>query len=671
MSHEKATALAAALVGALVLAGAPALPQHREYYVRGKVVDEQKAPVQGVEIELKDKATSRSYSIKSDKQGVFKLAGLPHGVYAVTFTREGYAPKQDEWKLDTPQERMQRVDVPDVVLVSQAKVQEIQTLKETEAAVKAAAERLRQGDADAAIAGLSGLLEKRPDDVNALFLLGLAHVRKQMYREALVPLTRVTEQSPGFAGAWLEIGVCQRKLGATPMALAAYEKALQLDPQNADAAYNAGLLLFESDRVDEALARFEQGLALKPADPDLLDMAGRCYVHRQKVDRAVELLEKARAVTTDPAKAAFLDELVRKIKPQASRVIIGYVFPQDRLMDAVEIDAAKLTHVNYAFANIASGEVVEGFAKDAENLKVLTGLRATHPGFKVLVSVGGWTWSGGFSEAAATPGSRARFVASAVDFVRRHDLDGFDVDWEYPGLAGYGNPHGPQDKANFTRLMAELREALDADARARGRRALLTMAAGAFPRFLDETEMGEVAKSVDFVNLMTYDFRVDDPVAGHHANLHPHPADDKRSSADGAVRDFLAAGVPASKLVLGVPFYGRAWLSTGGDPGAHGLYQPGTRPAERLETGYEALARDRVDRNGFARHWDPIAQAPYLWSPDARTFVTYEDPESLRVKCRYVRERGLAGVMFWEYFADRPSGVLLTTLFEELRAAGR
>lgn len=315
MTCRTRTHVAAALLAALLLAG-PASAQHREYYVRGKVLDTQSKPIPGVELRLLDVATSRSYHIKTDKEGVFKFAGLPHGVYEATFTCEGYAPKKDEWKLETPQETMQRVDVPDVVLVSQAKVQEIQALKETEAAVKDAAERLRQGDTDAAIAGLSGLLAKKPDDVNALFLLGLGYVRKQMHREALVPLTRVTELSPGFAGAWLELGVCQRKLGDAPAALAAYEKALELDPQNADAAYNAGLILFETDRVEQALVRFEQGLVLKPDDADLLDMAGRCYVHQQKFDRAVERLEKARAATTDPAKAAFLDELVRKIKPK-------------------------------------------------------------------------------------------------------------------------------------------------------------------------------------------------------------------------------------------------------------------------------------------------------------------------------------------------------------------
>ena len=205
MTNPTSTRVAAVMLGALLLAG-PAPAQHREYYVRGKALDTQSKPLPGVQIRVLDVATSRSYHIKTDKQGAFKFAGLPHGVYEVTFTCEGYAPKKDEWKLETPQERMQRVDLPDVVLVSQAQVQEVESLKESEAAVKDAAERLRQGDPDGAIAALSGLLTKRPDDVNALFLLGLSYTRKQMCQEALVPLTRVTELSPRFALAHFELG---------------------------------------------------------------------------------------------------------------------------------------------------------------------------------------------------------------------------------------------------------------------------------------------------------------------------------------------------------------------------------------------------------------------------------------------------------------------------------
>ncbi len=113
-------------------------------------------------------------------------------------------------------------------------------------------------------------------------------------------------------------------------------------------------------------------------------------------------------------------------------VVIGYLFPQNQLLDPAQIAAGKLTHINYAFANLHDGQVVEGFARDAENFAVLGAVRRSHPHLKLLVSVGGWTWSKGFSDAVLTPERRQRFVESAVAFVRRHDLDGFDVDWEYP-----------------------------------------------------------------------------------------------------------------------------------------------------------------------------------------------------------------------------------------------
>jgi chitinase len=351
-------------------------------------------------------------------------------------------------------------------------------------------------------------------------------------------------------------------------------------------------------------------------------------------------------------------------EPAARPAVIAYVFPRDRVLDPLEIRAEKLTHVNFAFANVVGGRVGEGGPNDGPNLKVLTGLRRDHPHLRILISVGGWSWSKGFSDAALTARSRKVFVASAVDFVRRHDLDGFDVDWEYPGLPGDDNPHRPQDKENFTALMADLRAALDREGAQRGRHLLLTFAAGAFPDFIAHTEMAKVQAVVDFVNLMTYDFRVAGPgePAGHHANLYPSPVDPRQHSADGAVRDFLAAGVPAPKLVLGVPFYGRAWEGVGS---REGLYRDGKPPGQRIDTSHASLAA-LVGREGWVRDWDAPAQAPFLWNESRKAFVTYEDEESLRLKSRYVLEKGLGGVMFWEYHADR-TGALLDTLDAALR----
>ncbi len=346
--------------------------------------------------------------------------------------------------------------------------------------------------------------------------------------------------------------------------------------------------------------------------------------------------------------------------PEASRpVVIGYVFPRERALERHEVRADLLTHVNYAFANVVGGRVVEGGSNDAANLRVLTDVRRDAPHLKVLVSVGGWTWSKGFSDAAATPRGRRAFAASAVDLLVRHDLDGIDVDWEYPGLPGDGNPHRPEDRGNFTALLSDLRAALDREGVRRGRPLLLTIAAGASESFLEHTEMAEVQKVVDFVNLMTYDFRVaGSEAAGHHANLRPSPADPRRDSVDGSVAAFLAAGVPASKLVVGVPFYGRAWEGLSSRDAVY--REPGRAPSPRIDTSHAGLAA-LVGRDGWTREWDAAAAAPWLWSEARRTFVTYEDEESLRLKSRYVLDRGLAGVMFWEARADR-SGALLDTL---------
>jgi len=307
-------AISRTAVLATLLLAAPLFAQYREYYVRGRVVDPQKKPIPGVEIDVRDVETSRSYHMATDKDGVFKLAGLPHGKYAVSFSKEGYAAAQDEWKFEAKQERMQKVDVPDVVLVSESHIQQTLRLKEADSAVKEAGEKLRMGDLDGSIALLQGVLSKNPKDANALFFLGLSYAGKKMCREAIDALTQVTELTPTFPGAYFELGVCHRQLGDMEKALAAYEKNLELDPANANGAYNAGLILFDSNRIEEALVSFEKGLLSKPEDPELLEMTGRCYIHQGKFGTAVERLEKARAATADPDKRAFLDQLISKAR---------------------------------------------------------------------------------------------------------------------------------------------------------------------------------------------------------------------------------------------------------------------------------------------------------------------------------------------------------------------
>jgi chitinase len=158
------------------------------------------------------------------------------------------------------------------------------------------------------------------------------------------------------------------------------------------------------------------------------------------------------------------------------KAIIAYVFPRDRVLAPDEVNARKLTRINYAFANIKDGEIIEGFSHDAENFTILNALKKDNPSLRILVSVGGWTWSGNFSDASLTPKSRARFIASAVRFVDRYHLDGLDIDWEYPNQVGNGNVFRPEDKHNFTLLLAELRQRFDVEQNRLGRRLYTSIA---------------------------------------------------------------------------------------------------------------------------------------------------------------------------------------------------
>jgi chitinase len=349
----------------------------------------------------------------------------------------------------------------------------------------------------------------------------------------------------------------------------------------------------------------------------------------------------------------------------SEKAVIGYIYSPNRPLVPSEVAAEKLTHINYAFANIKDGLMVEGYAGDAENYRTLNSLKERNSKLKILVSVGGWTWSGGFSDMALTAQSRKRFIDSAAAFLDRHHLDGLDVDWEYPGQKGLNNTNRPEDKENCTAFLAETRAALDKAGAAAGKRYLLTMATGANDSWIEHTEMDKAQASLDFVNLMTYDMAGDwDPVTAHHSPLFSNPASPNGQSCARSVERFMAAGVPANKIVLGAPFYGRAW----GDapPANNGLYQPGKPVGVRLRTNFRDIKANLEGKDGFVRYWDDISKAPFLYNAEKRIFISYEDEQSISLKGGYVKERGLAGIMFWEYSGDS-EGKLLDAINRALR----
>jgi chitinase len=344
------------------------------------------------------------------------------------------------------------------------------------------------------------------------------------------------------------------------------------------------------------------------------------------------------------------------------KVIVGYVAGWTPI-NMNEVNLQPLTHVNYAFANIRDGKVVLEREADSTNLAQLLTSRALHPNVKILISIGGWSWSKGFSDAALTPQSRTVFAQSAVDLMLKHKLDGIDIDWEYPGQLGDDNLFRNVDKQNFTLMLKHIRQLLNDIKEKTGTYYLLTIATGADQKYIDNTEMDEVHKHLDFVNLMTYDFYGGwSPTTGHHANLFPSEhAPEISNSIQETVDRFLAAGVPAEKLVVGVPFYGKMW--TGVNPINNGLYQSADK--NTLSVNYKSIV-ELTKQQGFKRYVDESAQTPYLWDADSLRFVTIEDSASLVLKANYIKQRGLKGVMFWEYSQDFQN-VLMNTLWEQLK----
>lgn len=349
-------------------------------------------------------------------------------------------------------------------------------------------------------------------------------------------------------------------------------------------------------------------------------------------------------------------------KPQEDLKIIGYVAGYEDF-DPAKVDATKLTHINYAFANIVNGNVA--FELDVDSLKIakVIALKKQNSKLKVLYSIGGWVWSDQFSNIAAYDNSRQKFAKSAVSLMKFHGFDGVDIDWEFPGQRAEDNIFRPSDKVNFTLLLGELRKQLDAEGKKDNTQYLLTIASGANQEYIDHTDLGKAQEHLDFINVMCYDYYNGwFYETGHQGNL--YPSNQEKFGTDSgleAIERHLKAGVPANKLILGIPFYGRKW--EGVTPKNNGLYQ-------NAKTGSTIIASWKIAEDlktgEFEKFYDESAKATYLWNAKDSVFISWETPKEVALKSKFIKEKGLGGAMFWEYSLDN-NQELLNTLYKNIK----
>jgi len=307
------------------------------------------------------------------------------------------------------------------------------------------------------------------------------------------------------------------------------------------------------------------------------------------------------------------------------RVVASYVTSWSSVMP----DPTLLTHINYAFGHV--NDTFNGVRIDnVGRLKSIVALKSKNPQLKVVLSIGGWE-SGRFSEMAENPQFRESFAKDCARLVKELNLDGIDIDWEYPGEGeAAGISYSVNDKGNYTLLMRDLRSAL-------GKSSLLTLASCCDPKYIDFTEVMEY---VDFVNLMTYDM-------GNKQQFHCALYSSSRTgwwTADKSVKAHVAAGVPIDRIVMGVPFYGKGSVipSRGND----------FREIYPLDPGVQEL-------------WDDDAKAPYLADEDGNFQFGFENEKSLTIKCDHIRQNGLLGIMNWDYAGD-DDNLTLTKIMHSL-----
>jgi GH18 family chitinase len=386
----------------------------------------------------------------------------------------------------------------------------------------------------------------------------------------------------------------------------------------------------------------------------------------------------------------FLLSLQLPLKAQPCREVMGYFagwkwYDRGKMVNPLTIDYSKYTVLAYAFFKPSSDgsitcpdpwaekNLLSGTAGGSKPAATLISEAHRH-GVKVLISIGGWTYSDVFPTLAANPAARRKFAASCAQLVTKYGIEGIDIDWEYPGYEKHNG--SKSDTHNFTLLLQDVRQALDRAGREQGKQILLTAAFGVSPIRLDAIEWDAVAGLLDMVNLMSYNYSGPwDEFTGHNAPLFGNGPENSTLNIDYTVNYLtLTKGVAASRINIGIAFYGRASTTEG------------KAILKGAATGKPDLVNFAADQGApeyynimaqlpkYDYRYDKRAGVPYLEGKNGNnSFVTFDDSASVAMKATYALNEGLRGVIIWEisgdYVVTGPGKKMRTPLASAISAA--
>ncbi|NWL87979.1 chitinase [Paenibacillus sp. 79R4] len=333
--------------------------------------------------------------------------------------------------------------------------------------------------------------------------------------------------------------------------------------------------------------------------------------------------------------------------------------------DNVRLSEKNVDIAYIAFAKIAGTKLYfhEDEATNEQIKRNIQKMKQSNAATRFVLAIGGYGVDG-FSD-AALDGNRYLFTESILEMIRELDLDGVDIDWEYPAFHAWNTQKSrPEDTQNFTSLIRELREKMyRLPFNSKGY--LLTFAAGTQDWYFQSVEVQKVAEYVDYINVMSYDLTGQwSKQTGYNANLYMDRGNKSQMSVDQIIKMYLDHDIDSKKLLLGIPAYSYAWQKVKGSK-HDGAFAPGQAvDIERLDLTYKVIQKSYMNKNGYKRYYDAQAKAAYLYNGDM--FITYEDPQSLLEKVKYIQQHNLGGAMVWEYSQDAEDGIV-RFLGEQLR----